>query len=338
VARFLIRRTLLGLLVVAGVLALTFLIARVVPGDPAASWAGPHASPQQLAKARSALGLDKSAPAQIVDYFSGIVSGDWGTSIHTRRPVLDDLGTRLPPSIQLVVAGLILALVIGIPLGIVSAVWRGRLPDFFGRIVAVAGVSMPVFWLALLLQLLFFQRLHLLPVAGQYDPGLDDTNPLTTITNMTVVDAAITGNFAVLGSALEHLVLPAVVIAAYPAGLVARMVRGSLLETMGETHIRMVRALGFPEWQVYLRFALKPALNPVISILGLVFAYSLTNTFLVEAIFNWPGIGSYAADSVQSLDTPSIVGVALVVALLYVAANFIVDVVQASLDPRIRLR
>ena len=336
--RYLLKRTALGLLVVVGVVVLTFVIARVVPGDPAASWVGPHATPQQLAQAHRDLGLDKPLPVQIFRYLRGVVEGDWGVSIHTKRSVLSDLGTRAPASVELVVAALLVAILLGVPLGLASARWSGRLPDVLVRLVAVAGVSMPVFWLALILQLVFFQKLNLLPVAGEYDPNLDYTSPLVQYTHFTVLDALVGGNWAVLRSALLHLVLPAVVVASYPLGVIARMVRASLLETLGEEHVRMVRALGFPERAVFWRFALKPALNPIVAIVALVFAYSLVNTFLVEAIFDWPGLGSYVTASTQTLDTPAIIGVTMLVAIVYVLGNLVVDVVQAFLDPRIRLR
>jgi peptide/nickel transport system permease protein len=336
--RYVARRVVLAVLVVAGVVALTFVIARVVPGDPAASWAGPHASRAEIARVRHDLGLDRSLPVQIGRYFKGVLSGDWGTSIHTHQPVLSDIKDRAPASIELVTAALLFSLALGIPLGLISAKWTGKASDGVIRVGAVLGVSMPAFWLALILQLVFFQRLHLLPVAGQYDPNLDYTHPLTQYTRMVVVDAFITGNWMVLRSAAAHLVLPALVIASYPLGVITRMVRATVLDTIGEDHVRMVRSLGFPERAVFGRFAMKLALNPVIAVVALVFAYSLANTFLVEAIFDWPGLGSYAADSISSLDTPAIVGVTLFIAVVYVLANLAVDLIQAWLDPRIALR
>lgn len=333
--RYLVRRIALAILVVVGVVVLTFVIARVVPGDPAVSWAGPHASREQIANVRHELGLDRSLSVQIVSYFGGVVRGDWGTSIHTHQPVLSDIMDRAPASIELVVTAMVFALTLAIPLGLVSARWSGRAPDGVIRIGAVLSVSMPAFWLALILQLVFFQRLHLLPVAGQYDPNLDYTHPLTQYTRMPAVDALITGNWVVFRSALSHLVLPAIVIASYPLGVVTRMVRASELDSLGEDHVRAVRALGFSERSVFARFALKPALVPVVSVIALVFAYSLVNTFLVESIFDWPGLGSYAADSISSLDTPAIVGVTLFIAIVYVLANLVVDLVQAWIDPRI---
>jgi peptide/nickel transport system permease protein len=336
--RYIVRRVALAILVVAGVIVLTFVIARVVPGDPAASWAGPHVSRAELARVRHDLGLDLPLPQQIARYFTGVAEGDWGTSIHTHQPVVSDIMDRAPASIELVTFALLISLVVGIPLGLVSARWPRKARDGVIRIGAVLGVSMPAFWLALLLQLVFFQRLHLLPVAGQYDPNLDYTHPLTQYTRMVAVDALITGNWVVLRSALAHLILPALVIASYPVGVITRMVRASVLDSVGEDHVRMVRALGFPERSVFGRFAMKLSLNPILAVVALVFAYSLANTFLVESIFDWPGLGSYAANAISSLDTPAILGVTLFIAIVYVLANLAVDLVQASLDPRIRLR
>lgn len=336
--RYLVRRVGLSVLVVVGVVILTFLVARVVPGDPAASWAGPKASGADIAAARHELGLDRPLPVQIVTYFTGVLRGDWGTSIHTHQPVLSDLATRLPASLQLVGAALLLALLVGVPAGLLAARRRGSAADQLIRGGSVLGASMPVFWLALILQIVFVRWLGLLPVAGLYDPELQYTHPLYTYTGMPVVDAMITGNWPVLGSALVHLVLPALAVAAYPTGVIARMVRAVVLDVSGETHIQMVRALGFGERAVYGRFALRLAWSPIAQVVALVFAYALVNTFLVEAVFDWPGLGSYAAKAVTSLDTPAIVGITLFIAIVYVAANLAVDLLQAALDPRVRLR
>ncbi len=336
--RFTAHRLALGVLVVVGVVVLTFLIARVIPGDPAVTYAGPRASKAQLERTRQQLGLEKPVVVQLGDYLQGIGRGEWGTSYRTKRPVLSDLRRALPASIELVTAGLILALMIGLPLGLVSARYHGQAPDVLVRFISVIGVSLPVFWLALILQLVFAQRLGWLPSAGEYDPNLYYTSPLTSYVQMPLVDALLTGNIPVLESAFSHLILPALVVAVYPAGLLARMVRASVLDTLGESHIRMVRSLGFGDRAILGRWALRPAMNPVVQVTALVFAYSLANTFLVEAVFDWPGLGSYAANSLQALDTPAVVGVTLIVAIVYVVLNLIVDIAQAFIDPRVRLR
>lgn len=332
------RRVLLAVVVIAGVVILTFAIAHLVPGDPAAAWAGPHASPAQIAKASRFLGLDQPVPVQLGRYLAGVAAGNWGVSIHTHRPVLSDLATAAPASLELVIAALIIALVVGVPLGLVSARWPGRPADQAIRAGSILGVSMPIFWMALILQLVFAQRLHVLPAAGEYSPGLLFASPLARRTGFPVIDALITGNWAMLGSTLSHLVLPALVVAAYPAGLISRMVRAQVLDTVGDTHVQMLRALGFPERSVLGRYAMKLAWNPVAAAVALVFGYSLVNTFLVESIFDWPGLGSYAAAAITTLDTPAILGVTLFIALVYVIANLLVDLVQAGVDPRIRLR
>ena len=332
------RRVALTVLVVAGVIVLTFVIAHLVPGDPAATWAGPRASAAQVAAARRYLGLDRPPAVQLISYFGGILSGNWGVSIHTHRPVLSDLAVAAPASLELVTAAMIIALVVAVPLGLISARWPGRAGDQVIRAGSILGVSMPIFWMALILQLAFSQRLHVLPVAGEYSPGLLFTHPLTRITGFGLIDAPLTGNWPMFGSICAHMVLPAVVIAAYPAGLITRMIRAQVLDTVGDAHVQMVRALGFPERAVFGRFAMKLAWNPVAAAIALVFGYSLVNTFLVEAIFDWPGLGSYATAAINTLDTPAILGVTLFIALVYVVVNLVVDIIQAAIDPRIRLR
>jgi peptide/nickel transport system permease protein len=336
--RYLLRRLGQAGLVVVGVLVLTFLIVRVVPGDPAVSVVGPRASAEQLAQARERLGLDASLPVQLWTYVRQLASGDLGTSLHTRQAVTHDLGAAFPASLELVGTAMLLAVVVGIPLGVVAARYRRTATDVAIRVQSMLAVSLPVFWLALVLQNVFATKLGWFPVAGEYDSSLDTTSPLHVYTNITAVDALITGNWPILTSTLSHLILPALVIAAYPIGVVAQLTRASLIEEISQDHVRMERALGFGERQVLLRFALRPALNPVLSLLALVFAYALVNAFLVESVFNWPGLGRYAAEAIRSLDTPAIAGVTLLVALLYVVVNLAVDLLQSVVDPRISLR
>jgi len=335
---FVARRIALAVVVVVGVIVVTFVVVHVVPGDPAATWAGPHASAAQIARARRLLGLDRPLAAQLISYLGGIASGNWGTSIHTHRTVLSDLMTAAPASLELVISALVLAMLVGIPLGLLSARRPGRPADQFIRVGSILGISMPIFWMALILQLIFSQRLKWLPAAGEYSPGLIFTHPLARRTGFPVIDSLLGGNLPMLGSTLTHLILPAIVVAAYPAGLIARMVRAQVLEVIGDTHILNARALGFGDRQILGRFAMKLAWTPLAAAIALVFGYSLVNTFLVESIFDWPGLGSYAAASISTLDAPAILGVTLFVAVAYVVANLVVDVVQAGIDPRIRLR
>ncbi|MEU6725644.1 ABC transporter permease [Nonomuraea wenchangensis] len=337
-ARHLARRLGQALLVVAGVVVLTFAIMRLVPGDPAVAYAGPKATPEQLAEVRERFGLDDPLPAQLVAYVRDLLTGDWGTSLRTRQPVIDDLYLAFPASLELVGAALALAIVVGVPVGVLAARHNRRLPDLGVRFTSMLAVSVPVFWLALTLQLVFASKLGWFPIAGEYDSSLDTTSPLTLWTNITVVDALITGNWPIFTSTLQHLVLPALVVAAYPTGVIAQMTRAALIEEAGQDHARMERALGFGETAVLTRFALRPSLAPVLSIVALVFAYSIVNGFLVEAVFNWPGLGRYAAESIKARDTPAIAGVTLLIALVYTLANLVVDLLQGVVDPRVRAR
>lgn len=335
--RYLIRRLAQAAFVVAGVVVLTFVVMRLVPGDPAVTYAGPRASPAQLAEARRELGLGKPLLSQLLDYLGALLRGDWGISLRTHQTVLSDIAKAFPASLELVGAGMLIAVLAGVPLGVLGA-YRGRGPvDVSIRVSSMLAVSVPVFLLALAAQNVFATQLGWLPVAGEYDSRLDTTSPLHVYTNITVVDALITGNWPMLGSTLRHLVLPALAIAAYPAGVVAQMTRAALIEETGQDHARLERALGFSRWQVLTRFSLRPAFGPVLALLALVFAFSLVNAFLVESIFDWPGIGRYAADAIRSSDAPAIAGVTIAVALTYVLVNLLVDLAQAAIDPRVRL-
>ena len=339
-ARHLVRRLAQAAVVVIGVVVVSFLVARAVPGDAAVSATGARASAAELAAARERLGLDQPLPVQLVRYLGDLVRGDLGTSLHTRQPVASDLGSALPASLELVGAAMLLAVLLGIPLGVLAARFRGGRAggvDVSVRVGSVLAVSAPVFLLALVLQLVFATRLGWFPTAGEYDRALDSTSPLSVWTDITVVDALITGNGAMFGSVLHHLVLPALALAAYPTGVIAQMTRAALLEEAAQDHARMERALGFRRLAVLVRFSLRAASAPVLQLVALVFAYALVNSFLVESIFNWPGLGSYTATAISSVDTPAIAGVTLTVALVYVVLNLAVDLAQTALDPRVRL-
>jgi peptide/nickel transport system permease protein len=335
-ARLLVRRLAQSLVVALGVGIVAFVITRQLPGDAAATWAGPRATREQLALVREQLGLDLPLPEQVVRYLVDLLRGEWGTSIHTRQPVLSDVLTRLVASLELVVTAVLIAIIVGIPLGVLAARSKGRLPDWASGLFSAILVSLPIFWLALVLQLVFATQLDLLPVAGRYDRAFRDVVQATSFTGLVTVDAALALNGPLLQSSLSHLLLPALVVAAYPVGLIARLTRASLIETLGEEHVRMARAIGFPERTIVWRFALRPSMGPVLAALALVFGYSLGNTFLVENIFDWPGLGSYVADSIRTLDAPAIAGVTVVVALAYLLANLAVDLVRPLVDPRLR--
>lgn len=333
--RYLARRVLLSVVVVLGVAVIVFLLSRVVPGDPAVVWAGSRPRADQIAAARRYLHLDDPLPVQFAYYFWNLLHLDLGTSIRTRNPVADDILNLLPASLELVMSGMAVALALGIPLGVVSAIRRGRVADHASRIGAIAGVSVPSFWFALLLQLVFVAGLGLLPLHYRADDSVLLAHPLQRITGFYLVDSLVTGNLPVFANALAHILLPALTLAAYPLGLVARMVRTMMIQVLQEDYIRTARAYGIPRNRIHYIYALKNAIAPSIVVLGLSFAYSVVGAVIVEQIFAWGGLGQYAFLSIISSDYPAIVGVTIVVSIIYVTINLATDILQAYLDRRV---
>ena len=263
--------------------------------------------------------------------------GDWGRSIATKQPVLDEILARLPASLELICAAMLIALPVGLALGMLSARWQGRPVDAGVRIVSIIGVSLPAFFLGLLLQIVFFRSLDLLPLSGRVDADLRFTDPIASVSGVYLVDAVITGNWVAVVDVSWHLILPAITLAAYPIGLIARMTRSSMLESLGKDYVRTARAYGVRERLIVRKLALRNALVPVLTIIGLTLAYLLTGTFFVEIVFSWPGLGTYAVKSILATDYPAIMGIALIGAAAYVLINLAVDIAQAWVDPRIRL-
>jgi peptide/nickel transport system permease protein len=334
---YILRRLLLSIVVLLGVCIITFTLARIVPSNPAMMWVGAHPTAEQIARARVELGLDKPLYVQFYVYMSHLLQGDLGVSIRTHDRVLHDITTFLPASLELIFAGMALSLVVGVPSGVISALRRNRTADHVSRVSSVIGVSIFTPWLGMMLQLVFFRWLRILPVGERIDPNIAMTNPIKVVTGFFTIDSLISGNLVAFQSVLIHLTLPAIAIAAYPIGLITRMTRSTMVDILQEDFIRTARAYGLPERIVAYKYALKNAIGPTITVLALTFAYSLVETFLIETVFNWPGLGRYAALSIISLDYPAVMGIAIVIALVYVLLNLLVDVVQAQLDPRIRL-
>lgn len=331
------RRTLLSIIAIFGVSVITFLLTWVVPSNPALRWVGPRAKPEQITQARVELGLDKPIYIRYYKYITSFIQGNWGTSIRTHQPVLRDIMNYLPASLELIIFGMFLAFLIGVPLGILSAAKDGTYVDHLSRTLSIAGVALPAFWLGMILQLIFFRQLGWLPLAGRIDTMTLLFHPIKNITGFYLIDSLITGNSTAFVSALKHIILPAITLAAYPLGLSVRMTRATMLEILNEDYIRTVRAYGTREAKVLYVYALKNAMGPVLTVLALTFAYSLVATFLIEAVFSWPGLGRYAASAIITVDYPAIMGVTLLIAFTYVILNLLVDLALAFLDPRIRI-
>ncbi len=336
-ASYIIRRCLLGIVVLAGVSVLAFVLTRLVPSDPAARWVGPHARSEQIAAARVKLGLDKPLYVQYMRYVGSLLHGDLGVSIWTHQPVLQDILTYLPASLELILFGMLIALCIGVPLGIVSAARSGRALDHASRLFSVAGVALPAFWLGMILQLLFFKELRWFPLAGRLDLATSLASPIRNATGFYVIDSLISGNLRAFVSSLWHLILPGIALAAYPTGMLARMTRATMLQVLGEDYVRTPRAYGQREIRILTRHALRNAMGPVVTLYALAFAYSLVETFLIESVFAWPGLGYYASNAIMVVDYPAVMGVTILVAFAYVVLNLLADLTLAFLDPRVRL-
>lgn len=334
---YIVRRLLIGVLSLFGASVIAFTLTRIIPSDPADMWMGPHATVEQIERAHVELGLDKPIPVQYGIYMSKFLRGDWGISVVTKQPVLRDLARYLPASIELIVFGMLVGFAVGIPLGILSAAKPGQGVDHISRVFAITGVALPSFWLAMLLQLVLGKELSLFPLIGRVDLVVEIMNPIRRITGLYVFDSLITGNFAALKDTLWHIVLPGLTLAMYPLGLATRMVRTTMLEVLREDYIRTARASGVREEKVLTVYALRNALGPVLTVGALTFGYSLVSTFLIESLFAWPGLGRYAAKAIVSVDYPAIMGVTLLVAAFYVILNLGADLIQAVMDPRIRL-
>ena len=329
----LLRKRLLGLLlVVFGVSLITFAISHLIPGDPARLIAGDRASDELVAGIRHQLGLDLPLYQQYGRYLLDLVQGDLGTSIRTNRPVLEDLQAFFPATLELAVVALFLAIVVGVPLGVLSAVYHNRAIDQIARTLAVTGISTPAFWLGLGAIVLFYVHLGWLPGGGRLSEGLA---PPTTITGFYLIDALLAGNFSLFMDALKHLILPAATLGFVTLGVIARQIRSAMLDQLGEDYIRTARAYGLSRWTVILRHALPNALIPSVTVLGLTLGDLLYGAVLTETVFAWPGMGAYVVKSIQSLDFPAVMGFAILVSFIYVLLNMAIDLLYRVIDPRI---
>lgn len=332
-AAFVVRRLMHLILVLFGMVVLTFVVSHMIPGDPARLAAGLHATQSQLDEVRREFGLNLPLPEQFLRYLVGLLHGNLGTSILTRNPVAMDLGTYFPATLEITLTALAIVLAVGIPLGVLSAIRRNEIFDHLSRLFALVGVSMPSFWLAVLLQELFAAKLGWLPIGGMISTYFA---PPAHITGIYVVDSLVTGNWADFSSSLASLVLPSLTLALGSIAIVTRMVRANMLEAMRQDFVRTARAKGLPAYRIVYRHALKNALSPAVTVLGLQIGSLLQGAVLIEAIFAWPGIGTYALQASEGLDFPAILGFTLLVSIVYVTVNTIVDLLYTFLDPRVR--
>jgi peptide/nickel transport system permease protein len=318
--------------VLLGVSIVVFFMVRAIPGDPAQIMLGQQATQEQVQQIRENMGLDKPIFVQYGLFLKDALRGDLGDSIVTGRPVTTELLTRLPATLELTTFAMLIAILVGIPVGVISAVRQYSLLDKSTSVLALTGISMPIFWLAMILVVIFGVNLELLPFPGRLDP----TTGITAITGFVLVDSLLTLNFAGFWDGLLHLIMPALALATIPMAVIMRMTRSSMLEVMNEDYVRTARAKGVVPWRVVFKHALRNAMLPTITVIGLQTGLLMGGAIITETIFSWPGIGLYTYNSISSRDYASIQGVVLYGALLFVLINLLVDILYAILDPRVR--
>jgi peptide/nickel transport system permease protein len=334
--RYIIGRLLRLIPVLLGISLLVFMFLHLIPGDPAVTLLGDRATPDQVAVLRERMGLNEPLPLQYLSFLGNLVTFNLGTSIFTGVPIWDEIRLRWPATFELSVVAMLIALVLGIPAGVIAAVRKNSLVDNLTMSGSLLGVSMPVYWLGLLLVYLFAVNLQWLPPSGRI--GVDIGYTFQPITGFYIFDALIQGDFRALGNILSHLVLPALTLSTIPLAILARITRSAMLEVLSQDYIRTARAKGVLEFWVVAKHALKNAMLPVVTIVGLEFGTLLGGAILTETIFAWPGIGKWIYEGILQRDYPVVQGGVVFVAFVFVFVNLIVDISYAFLDPRIQYK
>jgi len=331
--RFISRRLFHLIFILIGVSLLVFLMLRLIPGDPAHLLLGEFASPQEVSRIREKLGLDRSYAYQYYLYIKNLLKGDLGISIRSNTPVSHEIWIRFLATVELSMAAMVISSLIGILAGVISSARKYSIFDYVSMVMALIGISMPIFWLGLMLMYLFSVKLGLLPMMGRFTMGMD----YEAITGLVILDSLLKGEFALFLNSLKHLILPAFTLATIPMAIIARMTRSSMLEVLSKDYIRTARAKGLGYGAVIFRHALKNAFLPVITVIGLNFGLLLGGAVLTETIFSWPGLGRYVVDSLLARDYPAVQGCILFFAVIMVMVNLAVDILYFYLDPRLRI-
>ncbi|MCL5107589.1 MAG: ABC transporter permease [Chloroflexi bacterium] len=331
---YVLRRVLLLVPMIVGISLLTFVVSHMVPADPVSAMLTDKARPETVAAFREQWGLDRPLPEQYLRYLGGLLRLDFGVSIFSHHPVADDLALYLPATLELATTALLVTVFLGIPLGVLTAVYRESWLDRVVRVVSLLGASAPIFWLAIVGLLVFYSWLDWVPGPGRIDARIAAPQ---TITGLYTVDSLLTQNWDAFGSSVRHLILPALVLGGNQMVYLLRVTRSSVLEVLGQEYVRTAHAKGLGWWTVVYRHAVPNALIPTVAYLGLSYGSLLAGAVVTEIVFAWPGMGRYALQGTTRLDFPAIVGVTTVIAVIYVAVNLVVDVAQSFMDPRIRL-
>ena len=330
---YILRRIALIIPTLIGLSMLTFSIARIVPGDPVGLAAGPRATEEIKDALRREFGLDQPLPAQYVNYISGLFRGDWGQSLYTRREVLGDLRAFWPATLELTTAAVVFATLLGVPAGVISAMYRNRLPDHVARVLSLFFVSFPSFWLAMIFQTWFGRDLGWFPI-GKRLPIL--IAPPAPTTGLFLVDSLIQLDFDTFMVSLRHLFIPALVLSFGAFASITRITRASMVEALEKDFVRMERAIGIPYRVIIFKYVLRNALIATITVISLNFGWLMAGAILIETIFDWPGLGLYAVHASLSLDFQPIMGIAILYGIVFCVVNILTDIVYGVLDPRIR--
>ncbi|MFD3443531.1 ABC transporter permease [Microbacteriaceae bacterium 4G12] len=335
-ARYLAARLAVTVLLLVGVTLVTFVLTNLVPADPVQASLGEQAAanPEIVEAFRERAGLDQPLPVQYVTFLGNLVQGDLGTSQQTRQAVSAELGRAVPATIELALGAIVVSAILGVGLGMIAALKRRSMIDQVIRLVSTIGISIPSFWLALIVYYVFFFQLRLFPGSGRLSAIL---TPPPTVTGLYTVDSLLAGDLVAFSDALAHLVLPASVLALYTIGLLTRFARSAVLEVLDQDYVRTARAKGLPGRAVLLGYVLRGSLVPIITVMGIAFGSLLSGTVLVENVFSWNGIGQYSYNAATRLDLPAIMGVGLVVGVVYILLNLLVDVLYGVIDPRVRV-
>jgi peptide/nickel transport system permease protein len=330
--KWLIKRLFLLIFVIWGITTLTFVIFAVVPRNPALAMSGSQASPEQLQKFNERWGLDKPMWERYLKFYAYLFKGDLGTSIRTERPVATEMKNFFPATFELATTSIIISFIIGVPLGMISAIKRNKWPDQLTRFFSLIGVSLPNFWLGLILLLIVYNLL------GGVGPGRITSQAYepARITGLYLIDSLLTGNWRSFADSFKHIITPAIALGVFGMGVVTRMMRSSMIDTLGKDYIKAAQARGLSQYKVIMGHALRNSLTPVLTTLGVLYGAYLGGVIVVEVVFAWPGLGNFAYTSILKSDQPAILGTVLVIALLYSVVNLIIDILYRFIDPRIK--
>lgn len=334
--RYVAQRLALMAGILLGVLVVTFVLSRVLPGSPVAMMLGHRPTPEQIAQARADLGLDRPIHEQFAFYVGDVLQGDFGVSLRTGQPVLTDVVERMTATFELTTLAVLLVVVVGIPLGVLSAVRQNSVLDHAARGFSVAGMALPLFLIAMLLQMAFYGELRWFPLQGRMNSEVLLDYPFDRVTGLYLVDTALAGQWVAFRSAVHHLVLPVTALAIASLAVVTRITRNTMIEALAQDFIRTATAYGLPRGAIYFRYALKATLIPMLTVIGLTYGFMLGGSIVIEYVFDWPGLGGYVVGAILKNDFPAVMGVTLFLATMYLTINLIIDLLYFVVDPRLR--